>query len=582
MRQYETFELCFEAPAPGGSHVEVDFFATFTLRKQVTGGGTNTETNTKTDADDNKETNESPCRYSQTVKGFYAGNNCYKVRFLPMEPGIYEWQTEGIIWENGQVECLPAFESKHGPVRAVGTHFYHADGTLYQPFGTTVYALAHQSEKLLETTMETLERSPFNKVRFCMFPKHYDFNHNEPDYYPFEPECKHAEETKSDEKNMHIPAPEEESDGQFKEQSKEQPAHNTHSDEQCGLWDVHHPVFAFWDAFEALLKRMDDHGIQADLILFHPYDRWGFSNMGHEKNMVYLEYLLRRFGSFPNVWWSLANEYDLMEHISVKDFEEFSVFLHDNEPCPHLLSNHNCFGYWDFTRPEVTHCCIQDINVGEVPELIRQYGKPVVFDECRYEGNVAHNWGNISAKEMVHRFWTAGVYGGYCTHGETYYSDDDVLWWSRGGKLKGESAERIAFLRDIFEELDGPVDFVNEGLVTITVDMVEEMKKNGIPDRLKNDFFAKGLITFPKEKLLPFMIRNRPCLGHVGDKAYIRYMEKECAAQTDLLLPQDGNFTVEVIDTWKMKRMVVAKNVSGKITVALPGKEGMAILAKRN
>ena len=126
------------------------------------------------------------------------------------------------------------------------------------------------------------------------------------------------------------------------------------------------------------------------------------------------------------------------------------------------------------------------------------------------------------------------------------------------------------------------MDFVDEGLVTITVEMVEEMKKNGIPERLKNDFFAKGLITFPKEKLLPFMIRNRPCLGHVGDRAYIRYMEKECAAQTDLVLPQDGRYTVEVIDTWEMKRTIVAENVSGKITVALPGKEGMAILAKRN
>ena len=566
MRQYETFELSFEAPAPTGSHVEVDFYATFTWVKGDIGGQSNIETNIP------------PCRCSKTMKGFYAGNNCYKVRFLPMEPGIYEWQTNGIIREKGWAECLPADRSKHGPLKACGTHFYHADGTLFQPFGTTVYALAHQSGELIETTMETLENSPFNKVRFCMFPKHYDFNHNEPDYYPFEQEGRQTEKTELTDQNPHILVSTDEAAGQFTEQH----GHHDHCDGHCGIWDVHHPVFAFWDAFETLIKRMDDYGMQADLILFHPYDRWGFSKMGYEKNMVYLEYLVRRFGSFPNVWWSLANEYDLMEHISVKDFEEFSVFLHDNEPFPHLLSNHNCFGYWDFTRPEVTHCCIQDINVSEVPELIRQYGKPIVFDECRYEGNIAHNWGNISAREMLHRFWTAGVYGGYCTHGETYYSDDDVLWWSRGGKLKGESVERIAFLRDIFEELDGPVDFVNEGLVTITVEMVEEMKKNGIPEQLKNDFFAKGLITFPKEKLLPFMIRNRPCLGHVGDRAYIRYMEKECAAQTDLVLPQDGRYTVEVIDTWEMKRTIVAENVSGNITVALPGKEGMAILAKRN
>lgn len=28
-------------------------------------------------------------------------------------------------------------------------------------------------------------------------------------------------------------------------------------------------------------------GIEADIIIFHPYDRWGFENMGHENNLFY-------------------------------------------------------------------------------------------------------------------------------------------------------------------------------------------------------------------------------------------------------------------------------------------------------
>ena len=36
-------------------------------------------------------------------------------------------------------------------------------------------------------------------------------------------------------------------------------------------------------------------GIQVDLILFHPYDRWGFAAMSQHDNLVYLDYLLRRF-----------------------------------------------------------------------------------------------------------------------------------------------------------------------------------------------------------------------------------------------------------------------------------------------
>ncbi|MCI9144094.1 MAG: DUF5605 domain-containing protein, partial [Lachnospiraceae bacterium] len=38
---------------------------------------------------------------------------------------------------------------------------------------------------------------------------------------------------------------------------------------------------------------------------------------------------------------------------------------------------------------------------------------------------------------------------------------------------------------------------------------------------------------------------------------------------------------VEVIDTWEMTRKVAAEGVSGNTRTALPGKEGMALLAVR-
>ena len=73
--------------------------------------------------------------------------------------------------------------------------------------------------------------------------------------------------------------------------------------------------------------------------------------------------------------------------------------------------------------------------------------KPVVFDEIKYEGDIPLRWGNLSAEEMTHRFWECIIAGGSPGHGECYLSDDDVLWWSKGGVLKGESPARIAFLR---------------------------------------------------------------------------------------------------------------------------------------
>ena len=82
-----------------------------------------------------------------------------------------------------------------------------------------------------------------------------------------------------------------------------------------------------------------------------------------------------------------------------------------------------------------------------------------MVDECCYEGNIPWDRGNISGFELVHRFWTVCMQGGYCTHGETYLNEEEVLWWSKGGKLVGESPARIGFLREILESLPGPLTF---------------------------------------------------------------------------------------------------------------------------
>ena len=52
-------------------------------------------------------------------------------------------------------------------------------------------------------------------------------------------------------------------------------------------------------------------GIQADVILFHPYDSWGFCEMGKEMNEIYVRYMIARLSAYRNVWWSLANEWDV-------------------------------------------------------------------------------------------------------------------------------------------------------------------------------------------------------------------------------------------------------------------------------
>ena len=72
-----------------------------------------------------------------------------------------------------------------------------------------------------------------------------------------------------------------------------------------------------------------------------------------------------------------------------------------------------------------------------------------VIDEMGYEGDLDQGWGSLTGEELVLRFWQVVLRGGYATHGETFWRDDEVVFWAKGGELRGESLPRIAFLREL-------------------------------------------------------------------------------------------------------------------------------------
>jgi hypothetical protein len=196
-------------------------------------------------------------------------------------------------------------------------------------------------------------------------------------------------------------------------------------------------------------------GIEADVIIFLPYDRWGYCTMSAEQDDRYVRYLVARLGAYRNVWWSLANEYDFL--IDVKPVARWDRFFHiieENDPARHLKSIHNGEETMNFDhrKPWVDHVCIQNWNVKRTTAWRNDWGKPIVNDELEYEGDISLAWGNITPQELVHRFWVTMTRGGYAGHGECYAHPQDLLWWAKGGVLHGESWRRIAFLRSIIED----------------------------------------------------------------------------------------------------------------------------------
>jgi hypothetical protein len=362
-----------------------------------------------------------------SVDGFYDGAGKYKLRFMPDAVGAWTYRTasnaRALNGREGQFSAVAALAGAHGPVRVANLHhFAHADGAAYYPFGTTCYAWVHQSEALQEQTLRTLQAAPFNKMRMLVFPKSYEYNHNEPPFYPFA----HAGSGPSD------------------------PAWKNN-------FSRFNPAF-----FAHLEKRIGDLralGIEADLILFHPYDRWGYSKMTAEEDDRYLRYVLARLSAYRNIWWSMANEFDLMKAKTTADFDRMFQIVEKQDPYGHLRSIHYSNVAYDYTRSWVTHGCLQTAKFDAAPTYLAEWKKPILFDEVQYEGNLNRRWGNLSGDEMARRFWLGVMAGCYVTHGETLLDRDEamdenatpVLWWSHGGVLKGTSPAQIAFLRRLVE-----------------------------------------------------------------------------------------------------------------------------------
>ena len=375
-----------------------------------------------------------------SVDGFYDGDGIYKVRFMPSFVEEYSFSVSGSFSEQiflGKFQVLEASENNHGPVRVANKyHFAYEDGTPYYSVGTTCYVWTHQEESLQEKTLESLRKGYFNKIRFCVFPKHYDYNLKDLISFPYEGTAVDISELTKE---------------NFKEYYKNTPEKNN--------WDFSRFNVEHFRAFEKRIEDLMNLGIEADLIIMHPYDRWGFAEMTAEQDDLYWNYVIARFVAYRNVWWSLANEYELMLKKSLKDWERYAEIICEKDPYCRLRSIHNCTTFYNYNRPWITHSSTQRIDMHKSGECTSdwrlQYGKPVVIDEIAYEGNIDHCWGNISGKELTRRFWETAVRGGYTGHGETYVHEKNILWWSHGGELHGDSPERIKFLQQILCETPG-------------------------------------------------------------------------------------------------------------------------------
>ena len=430
------------------------------------------------------------------VGGFYDGDGRYVLRFLPPRAGAWTFTTrstarslDGIA---GTVDVSAG--DRPGPVGVVDQfHFQYAIGTPYRPLGTTSYVWTHQPVALQEETLRALKDSPFTKIRMGLFPKDFIYNANEPDRFVW-------------------------------------------LRDEGGEFDTTRFDVEFWRDFERRIDQLDALGIQADVIVVHPYDRWGFATQSRAADDRYVRYLARRLGGFANVWWSLANESDLLLTQDPDDWDRLARIITEESAASHLTSIHNWVELWDYSSPWATHCSIQrGENIAKnVDAWRKRWGKPVVIDECGYEGDLDQGWGNLMGEELVRRFWEATIRGGYATHGETFYNAEEVIHWSKGGAFRGESLDRLEFL-----------------------DTIVAASPSGRLDPLPSDW-------------------DVPWGGVPGEYAVL-YFGGARPAFRDVIVPAGMTAEIDVIDTWNMTIEVRPGTHTGTVRVPLPSRPFMAI-----
>ncbi|MFT4076630.1 MAG: DUF5605 domain-containing protein [Asticcacaulis sp.] len=488
------YEIALDGPAQGNPFVDVSLSAVFSHDGQTV-----------------------------HVPGFYDGDGVYRLRFSPESEGVWQWRTmsnaEALTGHEGVFTARPATGRNHGPVRvtADGYHFAYADGTPFRQIGTTAYAWAQQSDDQCDRTLATLKATPFNKIRMCLYAN--------VKAEPIEPFAYSGADPKD--------------------------------------WDPARFNPMFFRRFEARVAQLQALGIEADIILHHPYDKThGYAEMARADDERYLRYMIARLGAYRNVWWSMANEFDLVKAKSSADWDHLGQFVADTDPHQRLRSIHNCKAFFDNRRPWVTHSSIQNgmsVKDDTRAEIYRSvWEKPVVFDEVCYEGRIDLRWGNLTAEELVSRFWHGLIAGTYVGHGEVLTGENlsaDGGWTGVGGHLRGDSAPRLAFLKTVMEA--GP--------------------KPGID---------------PIDKWWD---------RHIGGQAgqyYLHYFGDEAPSEWSLDLPKPGlaggeQFRADLIDTWNMtvtpvpgvftmqKKDGYDFHDPARPTITLPGKPWLAVRIQR-
>ena len=386
------------------------------------------------------ESGEATC----TIHGFWDGDGSgaltgkiFKVRFCPTQTGAWTvvktssnepalaGQNEGYA-----VTCIDS--SRHGfwIVDTQGTGgrwFQRSDGSHPYIFGNTMYSFLSERDDKGPTGSSIAQdiranARYFKKVRFSIMGDRYAH----PEAKPFLDDSGRP----TDDGNVsHRPNP---------------------------AW-FHHRV-------DLAVQIASEHDLVADLILCGPdtTDSRSVLKAGHNDGdpAPILKYIAARYGSFPNVWICLCNEFDIKDpKYTAEEIARFGRTLRRFLPYPTPLSVHASARDWHAelkTTPSWNSHVIIQQKIKKLPiatDWIRRNhligdNIPVIDDELAYEG-AGDGW---SEEDVIESHLGAFLGGGYGTTGHKPANKKGHYFWGAFDASEHLAADNLAWLRQTIDE----------------------------------------------------------------------------------------------------------------------------------
>jgi len=425
--QYSVVELTFDGPVQGPKDVparDIDFWARF---RHESGS------------------------HEYKIHGFWDGDgkggtsgNVFKIRFCPTKPGRWElvelYSNKKELNGQKQSHYITAVATDHPGFWIVdpdspGRRWYmRSDGSHQYIFGNTHYTFLSGYQPGGKPSGNDIaadiacNAKYFKKLRFSLYGGRYV----NPDEKPFFDDNWHLSDSGDD---SHRPNP---------------------------RW--------FGKRADLAVRTAWEHDLIADLILCGPDTKESRSVLRAGNNggdpTPYLKYIAARYGSYPNVWICLCNEFNIKQpKYSEQQIARFGQIIRQYLPYPTPLSVHTVPStLWpakfDELEPWNDHQIIQKKirNLPDAADAI-QYtwrnpvgkgprNKPTINDELSYEGKGDRH----TEHDTIESHLGAFLGGGYGTTGEKPGNKLGQYFMGRFNPAEHTSADNLKYLREIIDK----------------------------------------------------------------------------------------------------------------------------------